>query len=181
MFTKGLKIIILSAVMMAAAAFTSFAGTKSSANFPYDIEFDVDAVDRVCYAGHPGKTVMYKDGVAVTPETSFRLTPNDYNDSAAVPMQTDLSVTVSLVYENDSNSGSYREVVKQYNSGDIKCDDDYRILSDNNITSLEDRDKLYSDMLTGLEMTVASKSKGSKKTVYLYVCDDVDDLQDMSE
>ncbi len=181
MFTKGLKIIILSAAMTAAVAFTSFAGTKSAANFPYDIEFDVDAVDRVCYAGHPGKTVMYKDGIAVTPETSFRVIPNDNNDSAAAPLQNDVAVTVSLVYENSNNSGSYKEVVKQYNAGDIKCDDNYRILSDNNITSLEDRDKLYSDMLTGLEMTVASKSKGSKKTVYLYVCDDVDSLEDMSK
>ena len=181
MFTKGLKIIILSAVMTAAAAFTALAAPQNASSFPYDIEFDVDAVDRVCYAGHPGKTVMYKDGVAVTPETSFRLAPNGSDDGTVGQLNSDVSVTVSLVYENDSNSGSYKEVVKKYEAGDIKYDDDYRILSDNAITSLENRDKLYSDMLTGLEMTVASKSKGSKKTVYLYVCDDVDALENMSQ
>ena len=185
MFTKGLKILILSATMSAATAFTVLAAAAEdvSTDFPYAVEFDVDAVDRVCYAGHPGKTVMYKDGVAVTPETSFRLVPNDGSDVSSPNSQPgEVSVTVSLVYENDDNSGSYKEVVKKYDSGDVKCEDDYRLLADNTITSLEDRDKLYSDMLTGMEMTVTAKGRDSKKkTIYLYMCDDVYEVADTSE
>ena len=185
MFAKGLKICILSAMMSAAAAFTATAASSADAGtgFPYDIEFDVEAVDRVCYAGHPGNTVCYKDGVAVTPDTMFRLVPNENNAASESGTQSgDVSVTVSLVYENDDNSGSYKEVVKKYDSGDVNCEDDYRLLSDNTITSLEDRDKLYSDMLTGMELTVTAKGRDSKKkTIYLYVCDDVYDIADTSE
>lgn len=180
MFTKASKILILSGVLSVMSAFGTFAATQSgTANFPYDIEFDVDLVDRVCYAGHPGKTVQYKDGMAVTPETTFKITPSDISANTPQNLPNDVSVTVSLVYENSDNTGSYKEVVKQYSSGDIKYGEELPILSENAASSLESRDKLYSDMLTGLEMTVSSKGRDNrKKTIYLYVCDDVDELAD---
>ena len=180
MFTKTSKILILSVLMSAVSTFGAFAAAQGgTSNFPYNIEFDVDAVDRVCYAGHPGKTVQYKDGLAVTPETTFKITPSDISANSPETLPNDVSVTVSLVYENDNNTGSYKEVVKQYNNGDIKYGEELPILSENAASSLESRDKLYSGTLTGLEMTVSSKSKESRnKTIYLYVCDDVDELTD---
>lgn len=164
---KGIKILILAAVVSAAAAVTSFAAST----FPYDIEFDVERVGRVCYAGHPGGAVIYKDGVAVTPDTSFRIVPK--HDGPSDTDADDLEVTVSLIYENGSNSGSYKEVVKQYDKGDIDYDEDYRLISDNAAASLEERDKLYSDSLTGMEMTLQSRGRDvKKKTLYLYMCSD---------
>lgn len=174
MFIRGIKILILSALVSAAMSAAAFAASGSASSFPYDIEFDVDEIGRVCYAGHPGRTVMYKDGIAVTPDTTFRLVPRT-DGGPAGSEAADVSVTVSLVYENDNNSGSHKEIVKQYDSGDISCNEDYRLISDNALTSLEDRDKLYSDNLTGMELTVTSRGRETrKKTVYLYMCPEDD-------
>ncbi len=173
MFTRGLKIITLSAALSVLSAFASLAA-QGAATFPYDIEFSVDEINRVCYAGHPGNAVVYKDGVAVTPDTSFKLVPRAEAGPTGSTAD-DLSVTVSLIYENNNNSGSRKEVVKQYSDGDIKCDEDYRIISDNAVTSLENRDKLYSDALNGMELTITSKGRDvKKKTVYLYMCSEDD-------
>lgn len=180
MFKKAYKILTLSAVLSAVSVFGAYAAPQSStAKFPYDVEFNVDTVDRVCYAGHPGKTVQYKDGMAVTPETTFKITPSEITAGSEQNLSSEVSVTVSLIYENNDNTGSYKEVVKQYSNGDIKYGENLPILSENAASSLESRDKLYSDTLTGLEMTVSSKGRDpKKKTIYLYVCDDVDELTD---
>ncbi len=174
MFVRGLKIIILSAALSALTAFASFAAGHNAEQFPYDIEFSVEEVNRVCYTGHPGDAVVYKDGLAVTPETSFKLVPRTEAGPTGATAD-DLSVTVSLIYENDGNSGSRKEVVKKYGDGDIRYDEDYRIISDNAVTSLENRDKLYSDSLNGMELTITSKGRDvRKKTVYLYMCSEDD-------
>ena len=172
MLIKEIKILILSAIVSITAAVSSFAAVGSASGFPYSLEFDVESLDRVCYAGHPGKTVVYKDGIAVTPDTSFRI---ESSSSGPVGSEVkDLSVTVSLVYENNDYSGSYKEVVKHYDKGDLNLDDDFRIISDNAAASLENRDKLYSDSLTGFEMTLQNNTKDNKKIYYLYMCSDDD-------
>lgn len=173
MFIKGIKILILSAIVSATAAVSSFAAVGSASAFPYSLEFDVESLDRVCYAGHPGNTVVYKDGIAVTPDTSFRIESKSNGPEGSEVK--DLSVTVSLVYENNDHSGSYKEVVKHYDKGDLNLEDDFRIISDNAAASLESRDKLYSDSLTGFEMTLQNNSRDiKKKTYYLYMCSDDD-------
>jgi hypothetical protein len=170
MLTKGLKSSILAVVISAAACLTAFAAPGP---FPYELEFNVESCGRICYAGHPNATVLYKDGLAVTPETSFHVVP--VVEGPASSSAEDLSVTISLVYENDNLSGSHKETIKQYAPGDLNLTDDYRLFSDNSVQNLAERDKLYSNALTGVELTLASKSDASKKkTIYLYVCSDDD-------
>jgi len=170
MLMKGLKSSILAVVISAAFCLTAFAAPGP---FPYEVEFSVESCGRICYAGHPNATVLYKDGLAVTPETSFHVVP--VVEGPASSSAEDLSVTISLVYENDNLSGSHKETIKQYAPGDLNLTDDYRLFSDNSVQNLAERDKLYSNALTGVELTLASKSDASrKKTIYLYVCSDDD-------
>ena len=170
MLTKGLKSFIFAAAISAVTCLTAFAAPGP---FPYEVEFDVEACGRICYAGHPNATVLYKDGLAVTPETSFHVVPAV--EGPASVSADDLSVTISLVYENESLSGSHKETIRQYAAGDLNLTDDYRLFSDNSVVHLEERDKLYSNALTGVELTMTSKSDSfQKKTIYLYVCSDDD-------
>ena len=176
MFTKILKSFILGLGIAALPVITAFAASPDkAAAFPFEIEFDVEECGRICYAGHPGGTVQYRDGIAVTPDSTFRI--RALGEGPAQFGVEDLSVTISVIYENDSHSGSFRETVKQYDGGDLNYEDDFRILSDNTAANLEERNKLFSDSLTGLEMTLVSKTRDArKKTVYLYVCSDDDYL-----
>ena len=173
MFTKGIKSLIIGAVISSVCSVSVLAAPSGGRVFPYDIELDVEDCSRLCYAGHPGSTVVYKDGQAVMPDTTFSLIRNEDSSEKANP--SDLSITISLLYENDSRSGSHREIIKQYNKGDLSLDDSYSILSDTIADSLSDRGRLFSDSLTGMEMSL--KVSGDEKKLYLYVCD-YDDFSD---
>lgn len=174
MLTKGIKSLILGAIVSVACSFAAFADSSDAEAFPYIVELDVDECSRLCYAGHPGSTVVYRDGYAIMPDTTFSLVRNQESRIAADASE--LSVTISLLYENDTRSGSHREVIKQYNNGDLSLDNSYSIMSDTIASSLDERGRLFSDSLTGLEMTLRTGS-GEKERLYLYVCD-YDDYSD---
>lgn len=174
MFKRCLKSLILGIVISAVCSFAALAASPDGKDFPYRVELDVDECSRLCYAGHPGSTVVYKDGYAVMPDTTFRLVKNEESRAAVDPSE--LSITISLLYENENRSGSHREVIKQYNNGDLSLDNSFSVLSDNIAASLDDRGRLFSDSLNGLEM-VLKTSGGDKEKMYLYVCD-YDDYSD---
>ncbi len=177
MFTNSLKSLILGVLITAAAAGTAFAAEpgKPASTFPYEIEFDVEELGRICYAGHPDSTVQYKDGFAITPETSFRIVAKE-NSGPSGSNASDLTVTIAVVYENEKHSGSHRETIKEFNPGDLSLNEDYRIISENSAANLQERDKLFSNSLAGLELTLVNGRSASakKKTIYLYVCSDDD-------
>lgn len=163
-FTTLFAFVILSAAM----SFSSYAAGRQS--FPFEVEFDNDdSVERLCYAGHKGSTVKYSDGVAVMPDTYFTVTPKAGN-SDADPAK--LSAELSLIYENEDNSGSYRETIRTFEGGSLEIGEDYQLFSDNTIASLEDRDLLYSGSLQGVVMTLNYDGRDHRKeSMYLYVCD----------
>ncbi|MDO4961929.1 MAG: hypothetical protein Q4E57_08810 [Eubacteriales bacterium] len=165
----------MAAAVSAFAASPAFAAASVSSSLPYDIKFSVEECGRICYAGHPSSTVVYKDGLAVTPDTTFRLQYKDQQSGPSEPVAEDISVTISVVYENEDRSGSHKETIKKFDSGDLNFSDDFRLFSDNNVASLEERGRLFSDSLSGVEMTISGNSGSSgKKSLYLYVCDDAD-------
>ncbi len=156
---------------------TAFAAGPASmaSSFPYEIEFDVEELGRICYAGHPDSTVQYRDGIAITPETSFRIFTNG-DGGPSERAAADLTVTISVIYENEKHSGSHKETIRQFNPGDISLNEDFRIISENTAANLLERQKLFSDSLTGLEMTLVNgkSANAKKKTIYLFVCSDDD-------
>ncbi|MBQ7175216.1 MAG: hypothetical protein IKE56_03335 [Lachnospiraceae bacterium] len=168
-------ILILAAMLCLSMAFMSqAAGREKPEAFPFVLEMDLEQCDRLCYAGHPGSTVQYRDGLAATPDTSFRLT----GVSGSGADVSHLSIDIAIIYENEDQSGSYREIVKSYGPGDLNLTDSYVLFSDNAIKSLADRGKLYSDSLKGVELTMHYEFRDSKKkTMYLYICSE-DDYMD---
>ena len=74
MLKRCLKIFILAAMLCLGMALTSFAaGKEKTVPFPFALELDLEECDRLCYAGHPGNTVQYRDGLAATPDSEFRI------------------------------------------------------------------------------------------------------------
>ena len=61
MFKRCLKSLILGIVISAVCSFAALAASPDDKDFPYRVELDVDECSRLCYAGHPGSTVVYKD------------------------------------------------------------------------------------------------------------------------
>ncbi len=181
MLKKKLTTVFAFVFLSAMMSLSSYAAGKQS--FPFEIEFDNDdGVERLCYAGHKGSTVKYCDGVAVMPDTYFMVTPKAGNHDAD-PKR--LSAELSLIYENDDNSGSYKETIRTFEGGSLEIGEDYQLFSENTIASLEDRDLLYSGSLQGVVMTFNYDGRDNRKeSMYLYVCD-MDDystyLENMQE
>lgn len=167
------KSIIFTALFSALMATGAVAVPMDS--FPFEIRFDLDEVDRLCYAGHDGDAVRYKEGLAVTPDTNFYILPGDII-VAGVDVSK-VSAEVSLIYETDDMSSSRREVVQAFEEGSFMEDVGYPLLSDTNIANFYERDKLYSDSLSGMEITFSvNRHDGGPEvpitqTIYLYVCD----------
>lgn len=171
MFIKCLKIFITASIISTIACFSSFAAGKAS--FPFSVEFDTDEIDRVCYAGHKGSTVRYKDGYAILPYTFFSIKPVTVGENGA--NIENLSAEISLIYENDTQSGSHKETIRTYDEGDLNSEDSFQILSDNIIANLEERDMLYSGSLEGMVLTLNLNGReDQKEDIYLYVCSEDD-------
>ncbi len=168
MFTRFLKVFILTAVFAIVGSFSSF---SASGSFPFEIEFDTEEIDRLCYAGHRGGAVEYAEGIAILPETSFSVELKEGDNLGADISK--LSAEIAVIYENSSNDGAYREIVKTYREGSFKESEKYKILSDNLMANLDERDKLYSDQFKGMTLTFTSSGRTSRQmTIYLYVCSD---------
>ena len=171
MLKRCLKIFILAAMLCLGMALTSFAaGKEKTVPFPFALELDLEECDRLCYAGHPGNTVQYRDGLAATPDSEFRIL--NVGGSADVKY---LSLEIAVSYENEDQTGSYRETVRRFEPGDLDLSNTYSLFSENTIKSLEERGKLYSDSLKGIEVTMRYDFRDSKKkTQYLYICSEDD-------
>ena len=171
MLKRYFKIFILSVMLCLSMALTSFAaGKEKTALFPFAIELDLEECDRLCYAGHPAHTVQYRDGLAATPDSEFHIL--NVGGSADVKY---LSLEIALIYENEDQTGSYRETVRRYEPGDLDLNGSYSLFSENTIKSLDERGKLYSDSLKGIEVTMRYDFRDSKKkTQYLYICTEDD-------
>ena len=170
MISKYVKTIILSAAFALMFSMSAFAAPGTQ--FPFDVEFDTDEIDRLCYAGHDGNTVEYADGTAILPETSFIVNSNGNVPDADV---SNLSVEISLIYENDNNDGSHRETVKKYKKGSLTESERFPVLSGNIIASLDERGKLYSDQFKGLVMSLKCDGREThREDIYLYVCPEDD-------
>lgn len=171
MFTGKFKIIIAAVIFSAAASFSSFAAVKNS--IPFNVEFDCDDdIERLCYAGHTGSTVKYKEGPAVLPDSYFSISSTGADSEADIRL---LSADISLIYEKDDSTGSYKETIRTYDQGSLELGESYQLLSENTLASLNDRGLLYSDSLQGVVMTLNYNVREKKKqTIYLYICDDDD-------
>ncbi len=146
----------------------------SSTAFPFEIEFDTEVCKRLCYAGHSASGVRYRDGIAAAPYTMFKLEPLE--GSAPGTDTEGVSVTVSLIYENDDKSASVKETIMEYREGDLDDGDSYYVLLDEtNIENLSERGRLYSDSLSSIELTFSYtglRNKTYTETIYVQVCED---------
>lgn len=147
---------------------------SSSEVFPFKVSFDLDYVDRLCYAGHEDSVVRYEDGFAITPDASFYISKNDaYFGPVDVA---DLSCEVSFLYGKGDNPGLSKELIRRFEKGSLSTETYYELLTPNNIANLFERGRLYSDPLSGMVITFSFGSEDSPgndliKDIYLYVCD----------
>ncbi len=170
MFTGKFKILIVTMLLSLSACFSSYAAGRTGV--PFNVEFDNDDnIERVCYAGHAGNTVKYREGLAVLKDTSFTVVAAASDKEADIRK---LSAGISLIYENEDKTGSYKETVRTYEEGSLETGEYYQLLSENTLASLEERGLLYSDSLQGMVLTLSYDIGGKKKNTYLYVCDDDD-------
>lgn len=174
MFTKIKKSLIISIVISLLVCGRAFAVPM---DFPFEVQFDLDEVDRLCYAGHEGEAVTYKEGIAITPTVGFSL-----SDVGFIIDGIDLSkvsAKLELVYENEGKDSSFSEVVRTFEPGSIRENTFYQLLSDNNILNLYERNRLYSDSLSGMVLTFTAgdvEENKLEKVIYLYVCSEDDYL-----
>lgn len=82
-------------------------------------------------------------------------------------------MTVALIYENEDNTSSMRETIMEYDEGDITdMDTWYPILNETNVENLEERDRLYSDSLSSIEIEMryqGLRNSDMEKTFYLQI------------
>lgn len=170
MFTGKFRILIITMLLSFSACFSSYAAGRVS--MPFAVEFDNDDnIERICYAGHSGSSVKYKEGWAVLKDTAFTVVTTASDTKADIKK---LSADISLIYENEDKTGSYKETVRTYEEGSLEAGEYYQLLSENTLASLEERELLYSDSLQGMVLTLSYDIGGKKKNTYLYVCDDDD-------
>lgn len=178
MFEKFRKSLLITLSLSAVFSFSSFSSQAAISAFPFEVHFDLEEVDRLCYAGHEGPATTYQHGLAIVPETSFSISSGDVI-IAGVDFG-DLSAKVELIYENDDRTGTRKEVIKTFESGSIVEGQSYNLLSDNNILNLYERGRLYSNTSCGLMVTFDAGDSNllnqSEKVIYLYVCSEDDYL-----
>ena len=170
---RGMKTFISAFLLCFLMAFGAY-GAQEESDFPFLIEFDTGVCERLCYAGHSSSGVKYKEGYAIAPYTSFRI---ETIGTSKYGLSMDrLSVEISLIYENDDNTMSLRETVKVYDKGDIEDDQSwYPVFDETNVENLLDRDRLYSDSLSAIELSLSYdglKDAKSEKDMLLQVCRD---------
>ena len=162
--------ILVFCLMLSLSAFAA-PYDKASGEFPFEIELDTQSCERLCYAGHPSSGISYVPGYAVIPDSSFRISIRS-GAEAGVSME-DLSMTVALIYENEDNTSSMRETIMEYDEGDITdMDTWYPILNETNVENLEERDRLYSDSLSSIEIEMryqGLRNSDMEKTFYLQI------------
>lgn len=176
MFKNLGRCFIFTIIFSVITIMTTFA---SPGSFPFIVEFDLEEVDRLCYAGHEGAAVRYRDGIAVTPYSSFCLSREDVILDGI--QASDVYAEVAILYESDDHSVSHREVIKTFEVGTLEEDVFYELLSGNNIENLKESGKLYSDSLSGMTISFTIENDNGStvadyptKTLYLYVCSDED-------
>lgn len=175
-------ILLLTALICICFSFAAMAAPyddPSSGGVPFELEFDTLGCDRLCYAGHESSGVKYETGYAVTPTTAFRLKVKEGASSASTG---DLSISISLIYENDDRTAAMRETIKSYEMGDIEDTDTYYPIFDEiNVENLAERDRLYNDSLSSIEVSMNYKGlrgKASEQRLYLQVVSD-EELRDL--
>ncbi len=159
------KSFILGAALALLMSFGAFAAGQAS--FPFEADTDADPVWRLCYAGHsPGGAIDYRDGLAITPETMFRLTREH---GKTLPYEaSEIQADISLLYENAANSCSVRELVLSYERGDLREDEYYDIFTDNLRQVLAMRDRLYSNGNSSLEIRLTYRSETGRREIKTY-------------
>lgn len=165
MSVRVLKTLFLSFILSIVCCSPVFAASE----MPFKAELDLEPVERICYAGHGNGAVIYNDGYAVMPETYFSIV---MDENATEPADvSELSAEIALIYENEDNNGSYREILRSYEPGSLNTKESFPLLSENTIANLADRDKLYSGTLSGFVLTLNyGGGQNSQEITYLYVC-----------
>ena len=171
--------ILVFCLMLSLSAFAA-PYDKASGEFPFEIELDTQSCERLCYAGHPSSGVSYVKGYAVSPQTALSISVASGADTT-VSMD-DLSMEISLIYENESNTASAEETVRAYEEGDLEPGAWYPLFEETNIDNLAERDRLYSGSLSSIKVELEYKgmrNERSDKTVYLQVCsqEELNDLE----
>ena len=174
----------MASTFMVSVAFAAPYEKSVPGGFPFELELDTESCERLCYAGHPSSGVSYVKGYAVSPQTALSISVASGAD-ATVSMD-DLSMEISLIYENESNTASAEETVRAYEEGDLEPGAWYPLFEETNIDNLAERDRLYSGSLSSIKVELEYKgmrNERSDKTVYLQVCsqEELNDLVNASE
>lgn len=163
--------LLAAAFSMAAVAAPQDAGAAAT-ELPFAFEVADAPYERLCYAGHDGSGVKYKEGYTIPEDATFQIVDKGI-DGTADPAN--LKVEISVLYENSQHTKGMRETVKTFEKGDLKADGtSYSFFSENQIDNLSSRERLYSNSLQGLEVKMtyfAPRGKRSEKYYYL-VCSD---------
>lgn len=144
---------------------STFADTPSK-SFPFTLGINMEGIDKLCYAGHiTGGGMFYDDGCMVTPDVEFTV-----DDKLSTGSLDGLSAEIELIYEKQDNTGSVRETVRKYESGDLKAGVSYPLFSETTQKNLKQRKKLYSSDVMSAKLILTYESSGGqqKKQVYLF-------------
>ena len=167
---KMLKTAVCAMLFAAACSMTAAAAPQdagaSGKGLPFAFEVTDADYQRLCYAGHDGSGVKYREGFAIPDDATFEIV-NRGTDAAA--NAANLKVEVVLLYENSDNTKGMRETVRTFEKGDLKDDGtSYSLLSENNIENLSERDMLYSDSTQSLQVKVTYDSGRGTKSEQFY-------------
>ena len=162
-----LQSFILTGLFVLVFSLSPQAAGPQGPSFPFEVETDEEPLWRLCYAGHAqGAAIDYRDGLAITPETMFRLTREH---GKTLPYEaSEIQADISLLYENASNTGSVRELILSYERGVLTEDEYYDILTDNVRQNLEARGRLYSNGNSALEIRLTYRSETGRREIKTY-------------
>lgn len=165
---RHLQIIILSLLLMLVPFAADAAEAKNE--FPFTFDLSLAKVDKLSYAGHIlGGGMFYDDGFMITPDAVFTV-------GNKVGIEEDsyqnLTMEIDLIYENQDNTGCVKEVIKKFESGDIKYGKEYPVLPETTRKNLKQRKKLYSTDVMSVKVVMNYNVTGTvqkKQVIYLYV------------
>lgn len=175
-----IKAAVISVLMAASVTVTAVAAPQDAGlaetELPFAFEVSDAPYERLCYAGHGGSGIKYREGYTIPEDATFQIVDKGI-DASADPAN--LKVEISVLYENDQNTRGMRETVRTFEKGDLKADGtEYSFFSDNLIDNLASRDRLYSNSLQGLEVKMtyfAPRGRRSEQYYYLVCSDDMMD------
>ena len=132
--------------------------------FPFELATDVASCDRLCYAGHMANGgIFYNDGKIVPAGAKFCVASAPGGEDRF----SEVTVDITLLYENPQNTGCTKEILRKYPQGHIEQGKYYEIFSEQALRSLAQRKKLYSSDLSSIRVTVTCGNLTKSQLFYI--------------